>query len=263
MSAVGGAAPQEDRVHLMPDPPETLESGNGELAGPTRPSSMWSRVLGRVSRPQPPPVSDYEVLIHGGTQRFGTNTIRLSDPRLKPRLPIWLVLSLVLLFVAVILCVFFLVPRGMGFGTAKFNVTTIYLKKTQNTYTLIMDVHIIIYNNNYVDAFLSGNVTMRFYKVIAGSSAVGRTRIARRARSQEINVVVDASNVPFNYITTVLENCDVFPHELVFFLEGQFEGHYLGQRQNLTLDTYTFVNCPNWEPENALEGNENALMGLS
>ena len=40
---------------------------------------------------------------------------------------------------------------------------------------------------------------------------------------QEINVVVDASNVPFNYITTVLENCDVFPHELVFFLEGQFE----------------------------------------
>lgn len=260
MSAGVGVALPEDNVSMNPPQLGLLESGNGELVGPARPLSVWSRVLGRVSRPKPPPVSDYEVLIHGGTQRFGTNTIRLSDPRLRPRLPVWLVLSLVMLFVAVILCVFFLVPRGMGFGAAKFNVTTIYLHKTLNTYRLIMDVHLIIYNNNYVDAFLTGNVTMRFYKVNAGNSTVERVRIARRARGQEINVVVDASFVPFKYIATVMDNCGVFPHELVFFLDGQFEGHYFGQKQSLTLDTYTFVDCPDWGPEDRLDGNGTALM---
>lgn len=165
-----------------------------------------------------------------------------------------------LLFLTGILCVFFLIPRGIGIRPAELDVQTIYVNKTVSTYKLTFKIKLPVYNANYVDAYMSGNVTMRFYKVVAGSQLIPTVRIPRRTKRQEITANVDASFVPYKYIATVLNNCFEFPYELVFFMDGQFEGHYLGQKQSLTLDTYIFVECPKWPPDQALEVNETACM---
>lgn len=256
--AVARGAAADDPPLTRPLLPELGESG--ELVTPARPPSVWSRLCCLVPRPRPAPESDYEVLIHGGSQRFGSNTIRLSDPRLRPRFPVWVILALVLLFLTGILCVFFLIPRGIGIRSAEFDVQTIYVNKTVSTYKLTVKIKLPVYNANYVDAYLSGNVTMRFYKVVAGSTGIPRVRIPRRTKRQEITANVDASFIPYKYIAAVMNNCFFFPYELVFFLDGQFEGRYLGQKQNLTLDTYIFVECPKWPQDEVLGANETACI---
>lgn len=205
-------------------------------------SSLWlSKMICCCSwERRPTEESDYEVLIHGH------ESMRLSDPRLRPRFPTWLVLTLVLLFLAGLLCVYFLVPRGVGFGSAQVNVDVINLNRTLSSYQLVVKVELPIYNNNYVDAYLSGNVTMLFYKAQAGSSVINGTRIPRRKKNEIITATVNASFVPFKYIETVLDHCITFPHQLVFFVDGTFEGRYLGQKQIFSLDTYTFIQCPDW-----------------
>lgn len=251
-------------------PPRPTPASGPPSSSPS--SSFWlSRMMccgcwcGNGDRRRPVEESEYEVLIHGGSQFFGADRIRLSDPRLRPRIPIWLVLMLVLLFLAGVLCVFFLVPRGMGFGSTQINVGVISVNKTLFSYKLIVKVDLPISNYNYVDAYLSGNITMLFYKAKAGVTKVNKTRIPKRTKNKVITATVDASFVPYQYIETVLDHCIIFPHELVFFVDGSFEGQYLGQRQTLSLDTYTFVQCPNWSPpapENELSSGGNSTITL-
>ncbi|CAD7702404.1 unnamed protein product [Ostreobium quekettii] len=200
------------------------DAADGHGAG----ASLWSRILCCGGPPAEPPVSGYEVLIHDCSQRFGTSTIRLSDPRLKSRFPIWVILALGLVFVCGILIVFFTVPRGMSIGrTSAFNVTTIYLNQTYSKYRLVVKLKIPILNYNYIDGYVSGNVTMRFYHVTAGTQHIKRHRIQSRSisgcRQTEITATVDASFVPYEYIARVLDNCLNFPYELVFFVSGAFE----------------------------------------
>ncbi|CAD7698897.1 unnamed protein product [Ostreobium quekettii] len=247
-NAPGG---EDDGVgaRMPPLPIEQSDSGGGGEAWRGGAPGSWLRVLCLGGRPSPAPVSNYEVLIHDCSSRFGSSTIRLSDPRLRSRFPIWMILALVLLFVCGILVVFFLVPRGVGFGAAQFNVTTIYLNQTYSTYRLVVKIKIPIYNNNYMDAYLDGNVTMRFYRVEAGYQEIEKQLIPKRAKHVEITAIVDASFVPYEYIARVLDNCLNFPFELVFFVEGEFKAHCMGQVQHLPLNTYTFIKCPTLPPD--------------
>eukprot|EP00803_Ostreobium_quekettii_P008497 evm.model.scf_889EXC.5 EVM.evm.TU.scf_889EXC.5 scf_889EXC:33857-38088(-) len=171
-----------------------------------------------------------------------------GDPRLRPRNPAWIILSLALSFVGGMLVVFFLVPRGMGIVSSGFNVTTIYLNQSDAYYKLVVKVEVPIFNDNYMDAHLSGDVTMRFYDSLAGHSFIPSTRIHKRTKGQVVTTVVDASFVPYQYISRVLNSCSMYPDDLVLFVEGRFEIHRPGHGRNLTLDTYTVLECPIMPP---------------
>lgn len=166
------------------------------------------------------------------------------DPRLRPRNPAWILLSLLLSFVGGMLVVFFLVPRGMGIVSSRFNVTTLYLNQSDAYYKLLVKVEVPIFNDNYLDAHLSGDVTMRFYDSLAGHSFIPSTRIQKRSTSQVVTTIVDASFVPYKYISRVLNSCSRYSDDLVLFVEGCFEMHRPGHGRSLTLDTYTVLECP-------------------
>jgi hypothetical protein len=55
---------------------------------------------------------------------------------------------------------------------------------------------------------------------------------------------IDASDVPADYIISILPSCSTFPEVLIFFLKGRLTARYLLQRQHLaTIDTYFLVDC--------------------
>lgn len=59
-----------------------------------------------------------------------------------------------------------------------------------------------------------------------------------------IEVDIDASDVPADYILSILSQCSTFPEVLIFFLKGHLTANYLLQRQYLaTIDTYFMISC--------------------
>lgn len=61
---------------------------------------------------------------------------------------------------------------------------------------------------------------------------------------QVIHVEIDASDVPADYILSILSQCSTFPEVLIFFLRGHLTAQYLWQRQYLaTIDTYFMISC--------------------
>ena len=61
---------------------------------------------------------------------------------------------------------------------------------------------------------------------------------------QAVLVEIDASDVPADYILSILSQCSTFPEVLVFFLKGRLTARVLFQRQRLPpIDTYFMVDC--------------------
>eukprot|EP00210_Caulerpa_lentillifera_P002596 g2487.t1 len=186
--------------------------------------------------------SDYNVLMRRGGNLAGSNSVPLPDPRLKPRIPKLLIAFLVLLSLGGILCVYFLVPRGVTLDDPRLEVVEFYLNTPNQSYNLVLNIHLPFYNPNYVGVDISGSVQVTYYQAIAGNTSKNLT-IAKR-ETTNVSVAVNASYVPMEYIPTLLQHCFSFPYQLVFFVDGSFKAKYLLQSQSLSLDTYKYITCP-------------------
>ncbi|GMH35753.1 hypothetical protein BSKO_03621 [Bryopsis sp. KO-2023] len=237
-----GSGPHEGL--LMPPVPEGYQSdGRSDASTPRQKRRCcFSNFFRRRAR-EPSAVSGYQVIIRNGVDFFGTDTVSLSDPRLKPKIPKCFIALLVLICLGAILSVFFLVPRGVVVD--QVNISKDIMTRTLSTYTLVVDVGIPISNRNYLPVVVSGNVTMYYYQQMAGSSLVPKTTVGVRAEEQ-VDVSVDASFVPMEYIAVVLRHCSYFPYELVFFLEGHLQLETLFETRMVELDTYSFIRCPDF-----------------
>lgn len=61
---------------------------------------------------------------------------------------------------------------------------------------------------------------------------------------QTLSVGIDASDVPPEYILSILSQCSTFPEVLVFFLKGRLTSRFLWMRQDLSnIDTYFMIDC--------------------
>merc|ERR1712130_75822 len=95
------------------------------------------------------------------------------------------------------------------------------------SYSLNLKAQIPIYNPNYLNVRIDGKMSMYFYDIEAGSKILKSMRIPPRSNPHRLEVVVDASNLPTEYILTILTQCSSFPRRLVFFLKGSFKTKYL------------------------------------
>lgn len=156
----------------------------------------------------PPPPSNYLTLIP------------LSDARLQPRSTRFTVLSLFLFALFIATLVFITVPRGVSAGEVFIRPSRMSWNTTKSTYQLNLQASIPVYNPNYLKAYIKGELRVLFYQTEAGRQAIPPTRLAPRASPAMLDVSIDASDVPSDYILAILSQCSTFPQKLVFFLQG-------------------------------------------
>jgi len=186
-------------------------------------------------------VSEYEVLIRDGDEIVGSNVLPLSDPRLRPRLP-KLIIILLLLSLGGILCVFFLVSRGITLKEPTISVIEFTVDSVNQSFTLVVNVTLPFHNPNYVSADISGDIQMRYYNAYAGVSNINET-ISKR-HTTNITTKLDSSQLTIKYISTVIQHCFAFPRQEVFFIAGEFKAKYLLSTTHLSVDTYRYIDCP-------------------
>ena len=170
----------------------------------------WWRDRSRWGAPPtpPPPPSNYLTLIP------------LSDARLQPRSTRFTVLSLLLFALAVAGLVFITVPRGVSAGEVFIRPSRMSWNTTKSTYQLKLQATIPVYNPNYLKAYIEGELRVLFYQTEAGRQDIKPTRLRPRANPASLEVIIDASDVPSDYILAILSQCSTFPQKLVFFLQG-------------------------------------------
>ncbi|KAK2078213.1 hypothetical protein QBZ16_004081 [Prototheca wickerhamii] len=191
--------------------------------------------------------------------------IPLSDARLQPRSTRFTVLSLLLFALAVAGLVFITVPRGVSAGEVFIRPSRMSWNTTKSTYQLKLQATIPVYNPNYLKAYIEGELRVLFYQTEAGRQDIKPTRLRPRANPASLEVIIDASDVPSDYILAILSQCSTFPQKLVFFLQGDLTARYFFQRQHLTaIDTYFLIDCHNSDDAGTLAGldDDDATLAL-
>lgn len=86
------------------------------------------------------------------------------------------------------LSVFFLVPRGVTAGDIYLQSDRMSWNVTKGSYQLMLKAHIPIFNTNYLDARVEGELRVFFYDSEAGTKAVQPVKIPARSNPYVIEV---------------------------------------------------------------------------
>ncbi|KFM27945.1 hypothetical protein F751_5281, partial [Auxenochlorella protothecoides] len=156
----------------------------------------------------PPPPSNYLTLIP------------LSDARLQPRDTRLTVVFLLGFALAIAGAVFITVPRGVSIGEVCVRPSRMSWNTTKSTYQLKLLAMVPVYNPNYLKAHIEGELRVLFYNTEAGKQSMGSVKLPARSSPAIIDVTIDASDVPSDYILAILSQCSTFPEVLIFFLQG-------------------------------------------
>jgi len=89
-----------------------------------------------------------------------------------------------------ILCVFFLVPRGVTLVDPRLDVVDFTLNTTNQSYNLLVNIYLPFHNPNYVGVDISGSVQVTYYQASAGINNMNIT-IAKRATTNVSTVLAD------------------------------------------------------------------------
>ncbi|KDD74939.1 hypothetical protein H632_c975p0 [Helicosporidium sp. ATCC 50920] len=212
----------------------------------------WTRELLGMSTPPEAtrtPPSNYLTLIP------------LSDARLQPRDTRLTVVSLLAFAMVIGALVFVAVPRGIYFGEVFIRPDQMSWNSTHYSYQLKLLARIPVYNPNYLKATIGGDLQIYFYKTEAGRQNFGPIRLPAKSSPEQIEVNIDASDAPPEYILAIASQCSTFPEVLIFFLRGQLTAKYLFQTQRLTaIDTYFLIDCKSGGPVPSSEGSALAAL---
>lgn len=205
----------------------------------------------RRKEPEPPPPSGYLTLIP------------LSDARLQPRdnrLTAAFLAGFALFIAAV---VFISVPRSVSVGEIRIAADRMSWNTSKASYQLRLVATLPVNNPNYLGASIEGELKVLFYLAEAGRATIAPTPLRPRAIPKLVHAEIDASDVPADYILSILSQCSTFPEVLVFFLKGKIRARYLWQYQHLaTIDTYFMINCKDGGPVPADEKDNGAMYLL-
>ncbi|KAL4515034.1 hypothetical protein Ndes2526B_g03650 [Nannochloris sp. 'desiccata'] len=245
-------SPLLEDEHLAPP----LPASDDEPAETRRP---WARLgeqirapfASRRIEPEPPTPSGYLTLIP------------LSDARLQPRdtrLTAVFLIGFAFLIAAI---VFISVPRSVSVGEISVAADRMSWNTTKASYQLRLVATIPVSNPNYLRASIEGELKVLFYMAEAGRAVIAPVSLNPRALPKLVHAQIDASDVPADYILSILSQCSTFPEVLVFFLKGKLRARYLWQYQHLaTIDTYFMINCRDGGTVPAAEKNETAMVKL-
>lgn len=192
-----------------------------------------------MSRPEP----EGEVIPPSGYLTL----IPLSDARLKPRDNRVTAAMLLGFAVIVAVMVFVATPRSVSVAQIDVAADRMSWNTTKASYQLRLLASLSINNPNYMGAWIEGDLKVLFYGAEAGSTLLTATALPARAvdpNPKVVDVVIDASDVPTEYIMSILTQCSTFPEVLIFFLRGQLTSRFLWMKQRLSMiDTYFMIDC--------------------
>lgn len=143
--------------------------------------------------------------------------------------------------------VYVLVPRTMSIGQVDVVPDQMLWNTTKAWYQVTLNITIPVYNPNFLPTKVSGSLQVLFYDALAGSKRIHRTAIAGRSLPSMLTFTMDASNVPKDYILSIIGQCSTFPHALTFFLQGDVHAkgiwQFFGPTKVADIDTYFMVDC--------------------
>jgi hypothetical protein len=152
------------------------------------------------------------------------------------------------LLVAVLVAalVFMAVPRSITLGDISIEADKLAWNESKAFYELRLLSTIPLNNPNFFPVEVEGHLEILFYDAEAGSKKIKTRRIPSRSTPFNLEVQVDASGVPKDYILSIVSQCSTFPHVLTFFLQGKVSvKHFLLPRQDTlpSIDTYFMIDC--------------------
>jgi len=171
--------------------------------------------------------------------------VPLSDQRLRPRRFRLAVTLLSVLATALIVATYLLVPRGTSVGALRVAVESMTWSAEGQTYELTMRMSLPVYNPNYLAVTLDGDLQVLFYDSEAGSTELRGVRVPPRSHPFTVETTVNAGRLDPRYVTTVLNQCSMFPHDLILLVRGKASlTTKFGETAALPeIDTYTLVHC--------------------
>lgn len=175
-----------------------------------------------------------------------SETTRTRQPR-SARLTALYMLTFALIIAST---VYVMVPRTMSIGQVDVVPDQMLWNTTKAWYQVRLNVTIPVYNPNFLPTNVSGRLQVLFYDALAGSKKIHTTTIARRSLPSMLTLTMDASDVPKDYILSIISQCSTFPHALTFFLQGDVHAkgiwQFFGPTQVADIDTYFMVDCNGW-----------------
>ena len=151
--------------------------------------------------------------------------------------------SIAVVALALILAVFFAVPRGVSVSVDSVETSEFSWNRTGSSYNLQLSVQLVAQNPNYAHASLTGALSVYFFDMPAGKQLLDDLLLKRRS-THKFSVEMKANQLDQSYRMTVVERCLAAPHELIFFLRAEMDAHFLGHKQEIPkIDTYFVVNC--------------------
>jgi len=142
--------------------------------------------------------------------------------------------------------VYMAVPRSISLGNISIEADKLAWNESKAFYELRLLSTIPLNNPNFFPVDVEGHLEILFYDAEAGSKKIKTHRIPSRSNPFNLQVQVDASGVPKDYILSIVSQCSTFPHVLTFFLQGKVSvRHFLLPRQDSlpSIDTYFMIDC--------------------
>ena len=206
-----------------------------------RTSETAFRAVGLGTQP-PQPVTSTDTPIASNYLTL----VPLSDVRLQPRNTRKMAFGFLLVAVLVAALVFMTVPRSITLGDISIEADKLAWNESKAFYELRLLSTIPLNNPNFFPVDVEGHLEILFYDAEAGSKRIKTHRIPSRSTPFNLQVQVNASGVPKDYILSIVSQCSTFPHVLTFFLQGKVSvTHFLLPRQDTlpSIDTYFMIDC--------------------
>ncbi|CAG9465500.1 unnamed protein product [Pedinophyceae sp. YPF-701] len=200
-------------------------------------SWAWERIqtLGHgARRAEPHASSEYFALVPLSDSRLSMNPARVRG----------VLCAVIALGMAMCGVIFLLVPRGIATGTAQVEVRTMSWNADSSTYELQLDLSLPVYNPNFMSARLQGTLDVLFYDSPAGTVELDEV-LPARALPTTLSLRMDASQLSSRYTLTVVDQCAMFPHSLIFLLRSSLNATMLvGRAHEMPqIDSYFIVDC--------------------
>jgi len=174
--------------------------------------------------------------------------IPLTDTRLQPRNTRLSASFLFIFALAIAAVVFVSVPRTISSGEVYIQADKMSWNTTTSSYQLKLNITLPIFNPNYLPgASIRGDLRAFFYSTEAGRADLSNISLPPRSLPISLEVPLDASNVPSDYILAILTQCSTFPEQLIFFLKGRLviRQFWVMEQTLPRIDTYFLIDCRN------------------
>ncbi|XP_006865414.1 PREDICTED: transmembrane protein 106C [Chrysochloris asiatica] len=169
-----------------------------------------------------------------------------SDQRLRPqRTKQYVLLSILLCFLASGLVIFFLFPHSVLVDDGGIKVVKVVFNKERSLIILTITATLKIRNSNFYSvAVTSLSSQVQYMNTVVGTYGTANVTIIPPRSEHLVNFTVNAEmGGPYSYVYFFCTLPDILVHNIVIFMQTLVKISYVGKVSQSPLETHHYVDC--------------------